>query len=128
MIDSLVLYGEMVKLRFIFVHYITTARANNITFNADKFVFRSQDCTFLGGNLTSEEYKVDSKKIQAITEMKTSKIFIIFRAMWVNLSELPQHFQPIESTVQEGHSLHLRKSTTKQLLKHSVRRSQMHQS
>jgi len=32
---------------------LETARANNLTFNAKKFVFRSQDCPFFGGNLTS---------------------------------------------------------------------------
>ena len=31
---------------------LKTARTNNLTFNADKFVFKSQDCLFIGGNLT----------------------------------------------------------------------------
>ena len=31
---------------------LKTARANNLTFNADKFVFKSQDYPFIGGNLT----------------------------------------------------------------------------
>ena len=49
---------------------LETARANNLTFNANKFVFKSQDCPFFGGNLTPSGYKMDSKKVQAITEMK----------------------------------------------------------
>ena len=48
---------------------LETARANNLTFNAKKFVFRSQDCPFFGGNLTSDGFKVDPKKVKAITEM-----------------------------------------------------------
>ena len=51
------------------------ARARNITFNCDKFVFNSKDLKFLSGNLTPEEYKVDSKKLQAITEIKPSQNF-----------------------------------------------------
>lgn len=49
---------------------LETVRANNLTFNANKFVFKSQDCLFFGGNLTPSGYKMDPKKIQAITEMK----------------------------------------------------------
>ena len=35
---------------------LETARANNLTFNANKFVFKSQDCAFFGGHLTPAEY------------------------------------------------------------------------
>ena len=49
---------------------LETARANNLTFNAEKFVFKSQDCPFFGGSLTPHGYKIDPQKIQAITEMK----------------------------------------------------------
>ena len=31
---------------------LETARANNLTFNAEKFVFKSQDCPFFSGSLT----------------------------------------------------------------------------
>ena len=31
---------------------LETARVNNLTFNTNKFVFKSQDCAFFGGNLT----------------------------------------------------------------------------
>ena len=34
---------------------LETARANNLTFNANKFVFKSQDCAFFGGHLTFPE-------------------------------------------------------------------------
>ena len=33
---------------------LETATANNLTFNANKFVFKSQDCAFFGGHLTSD--------------------------------------------------------------------------
>ncbi|PFX34396.1 Retrovirus-related Pol polyprotein from transposon 17.6 [Stylophora pistillata] len=49
---------------------LETARVNNLTFNANKFVFKSQDCTFFGGNLTPAGYKMDPKEVQAITEIK----------------------------------------------------------
>ena len=49
---------------------LETARVNNLTFNANKFVFKSQDCAFFGGNLTPAGYRMDPKKVQAITEMK----------------------------------------------------------
>ena len=49
---------------------LETARANNLTFNANKFVFKSQDCAFFGGHLTPAGYKMDPKKVQAISEMK----------------------------------------------------------
>ena len=49
---------------------LETARANNLTFNPNKFVFRSQDCAFFGGHLTPLGYKIDPKKVQAISEMK----------------------------------------------------------
>ena len=49
---------------------LETARANNLTFNAEKFVFKSQDCPFFGGSLTPHGYKIDPQKIQAITEMR----------------------------------------------------------
>ena len=45
-------------------------RASNLTFNANKFVFKSQDRAFFGGNLTPAGYRMDPKKVQAITEMK----------------------------------------------------------
>ena len=31
---------------------LETARAYNLTFNPNKFVFKSQDCAFFGGHLT----------------------------------------------------------------------------
>ena len=49
---------------------LETARGNNITFNCDKFVLKSKDLKFFGGNLTPEGYMVDPQKIQAITEVK----------------------------------------------------------
>ena len=49
---------------------LETARANNLTFNPNKFVFKSQDCAFFGGQLTPLGYKIDPKKVQAISEMK----------------------------------------------------------
>ena len=49
---------------------LETARVNNLTFNANKFVFKSQDCVFFGGNLTPAGYRMDPEKVQAITEMK----------------------------------------------------------
>ena len=39
-----------------------TARANNLTFNAEKFVSKSQDCPFFAGSLTSHGYKIDPQK------------------------------------------------------------------
>ena len=33
---------------------VETAKANNITFNCGKFVFKSKNLGFFGGNLTSE--------------------------------------------------------------------------
>ena len=50
---------------------LETARANNLTFNANKFVFKSQDCAFFGGNLTPAVQ--DPKKVQAITEMRPAE-------------------------------------------------------
>ena len=49
---------------------LETARANNLTFNAKKFVFKSQDCPFIGGSLTPNGYKIGPKKVQAVIEMK----------------------------------------------------------
>ena len=49
---------------------LETTRANNLTFNAKKFVFKSQDCPFFDGNLTPQGYMIDPQKIKAITEMK----------------------------------------------------------
>ena len=49
---------------------LKTPRANNLTFNANKFVFKSQDCAFFGGQLTPAGYKMDPQKMQAISEMK----------------------------------------------------------
>ena len=49
---------------------LETARANNLTFSANKFVFKSQDCTFFGGHLTPAGCKMDPKKLQAISEMR----------------------------------------------------------
>lgn len=46
------------------------ARANNLTFSAEEYVFKSQDCLFFGGNLTPHGYKIDPQKVQSITEMK----------------------------------------------------------
>ena len=42
---------------------LETARANNLTFNANRFVFKSQDCTFFGGHLTPAGYKMEPKKV-----------------------------------------------------------------
>ena len=53
-----------------FIILLETARANNLTFNPNKFVFKSQDCVFFGGHLTPVGYKIDPKKVQAISEMK----------------------------------------------------------
>ena len=52
---------------------LETARANHIKFNPAKFVFKSQDYKFFGGHLTPEGYKVDPKKVKAITEMGPPK-------------------------------------------------------
>ena len=49
---------------------LETAEANNLTFNAEKFVFKFQDCPFFGGSLTPHGDKIDPQKMQAITEMK----------------------------------------------------------
>ena len=49
---------------------LETARANNLTFNPNKFVFTSQDCAFFGGHLTPLGCKIDPKKVQAISVMK----------------------------------------------------------
>ena len=37
---------------------LETARANNIIFNHDKFVFKSKDLKFFGGNLTQRDTRV----------------------------------------------------------------------
>ena len=47
---------------------LETATANNLTFNGNNF--KSQHCTFFGGNPTPSGYKMGPKKVQAITEMK----------------------------------------------------------
>ena len=49
---------------------LKTARASNLNFNHDKFVFKSKDLKVFGGNLTPEGYKVDPMKVQAIAKMK----------------------------------------------------------
>ena len=49
---------------------LETTRANNITFNGDKFVFKSKDLKFFSRNLPPVGYKVGPKKVRAITEMK----------------------------------------------------------
>ena len=54
---------------------LETARANNLTFNPKKFVFKSQDCAFFGGHLTPLGYQIDPKKVQAISEMKPPENF-----------------------------------------------------
>ena len=56
------------------IDLLEIARANNITFTCDKFVFKSKDLKFFGGNMTPEGYKVDLKKVQAITERKPPQI------------------------------------------------------
>ena len=38
---------------------LETAGANNLTFNAEKFVFKFQDCPFFGGSLTPHGDKID---------------------------------------------------------------------
>ena len=40
---------------------LETVRANNIIFTYDKFIFKSKDLKFIGGNLTPEECKDDLK-------------------------------------------------------------------
>ena len=60
---------EKLKFPVTKVSSVETARANNITFNSDKFVFKSNDLKFFG-NLTWEGYKVDPKEVHTITEMK----------------------------------------------------------
>ena len=52
---------------------LETAIANNLTFNADEFVFKCQDCLFFGGNLTLHGYKMDPQKVQSITAMRASQ-------------------------------------------------------
>ena len=49
---------------------LETARANNLTFNAEEDVFKSQDCVFFGGNLTPHGYKIHPQKVQSITQTK----------------------------------------------------------
>ena len=49
---------------------LETAWANNLTFSAEEYVFKSQDCLFFGGNLTPRGCKIDPQKVQSITEMK----------------------------------------------------------
>ena len=46
------------------------AIANNLTFNANKFVFKSPDCAVFRGHLNLAWYKMDPNKVQAISEMK----------------------------------------------------------
>ena len=64
---SVKMKGDQSKLCLVLLE---TARANNLTFDAENFVFKSQDCPFSGGSLTPHGYKIDPQKIQAITEMK----------------------------------------------------------
>ncbi len=52
---------------------LETARANNLTYNPNKFVIKSQGCAFFGGHLIPAGYKMDLKKVQAISEMKPSE-------------------------------------------------------
>ena len=40
---------------------LETGRANNLTFNGNKFVFKSQDCAFFGGHFIPAGYKVEKK-------------------------------------------------------------------
>ena len=47
------------------------AIVSNITFNHDKFVFKTKDLRFFDWHLTPKGYKVDPKMVQAITEMKS---------------------------------------------------------
>ena len=54
---------------------LETVRANNITINCDTVVFKSKDLKFFGGNITPQGYKVDPKKVKAITEMKPLENF-----------------------------------------------------
>lgn len=52
------------------IELFETARANSLAFNAKKFVFRSKDDRFFGGNLTPSGYKVDPGMVRAVIEMK----------------------------------------------------------
>ena len=51
---------------------LETARANNhhLSLNQNKFVFNSEDCAFSGAHLTPAGYKIDPKKVEAISEMR----------------------------------------------------------
>ena len=70
-IDNILCHGSKETTHDIAViTSLETARVNNLTFNANKFVFKSQDCAFFRGNLTPARYRMDPKKVQAITEMK----------------------------------------------------------
>ena len=51
------------------IHLLETARANKLTFNAEKFVFKSNQINQMG-YLTPQGYKLDPDKVKAITEMK----------------------------------------------------------
>ena len=61
------------------IKLLDTAWAN-ISSNTEKFVFKSQDCKVFGGNLTSEGYKLDPKKIKPSQKWNQTRIFKIFWA------------------------------------------------
>lgn len=49
---------------------LETAQMNNVTFNQNKFQFRTDNCSFFGHSLTPDGLKVDSKKVEAIQKME----------------------------------------------------------
>ena len=67
---------------------LETARANNITFNCDML---------FDGNMAPERYKVDPKKVHAITEMKPLQNLL-------RSSELPGTSQPTQLLQSKQHS------------------------
>ena len=113
---------------------LETSGAKSISFNAEKFVCKSQDCNFFGGNLPSEGYKVDSKRIQAITEMKPPQNLQdlqSYLAIVNYLNHFSLKFAELTATLEHsarGTQSSSRKAHNKQHLKPSERRSQMHHS
>ena len=104
---------------------LETARANNITFNCYKFVFKSKDLKLFDGNLTPEEYKGDSKKLQAITEMKLPQNLLDLQS-YLGLVNYLNHFSRAGSTTDSIQQLMPQKVHSKHHFQQFSRRSQMH--